>query len=207
MTIQWLDITQIIALTGLSLLLSVSLLRIFCFFKMNIKWAYVLSAVLFCMSFITFSGYSLVFYLRGLFNDLSITSLFLLIYYIFSTKDHPSHKNNSTQAIFYLVALVGIFFYPAALGLGSIDPYSWGFISNPNHLFSNLVFISSLALLMIIAFIKHYNLLLLCLVIATLAYSLNALSSQNIWDYYIDPLVFFYALYNIVSIKIKTLYY
>jgi len=213
MNIQWFnlpfdvafDVTSIIALIGLSLLLSASLLRILCYFKINIKWAYTLSAVLFCISFVTISGYSLVTYLRGVFNDLSITSLFLLSYYIFSVANHSSKENDSNRSIFYLIALIGICFYPTALGLGTIDPYSWGFIGNPDHPLSSLVFISSLALLMLFAFIKKHPLLLLCLVSGALAYSLNLLASQNIWDYYIDPLVFVYALYAIGSIEIKKL--
>ncbi len=209
MTIQWInipfEISTIITLIGLSLLLSASLLRILCYFKMNIKWAYVFSVILFCMSFVTISGYSLLTYLHGIFNDLSISSLFLLSYYLLSISHYSSNEDNATKPIFYLIALIGLFFYPTALGLGSIDPYGWGFIDNPTYPFSNLIFIGSIALLMMMAFIKHYNLLLLCLVFATLAYPLNLLASQNIWDYYIDPLVFLYALYAIGSIEIKKL--
>ena len=189
------NLATIIGLTGISLLLSACLLRTLLFFKLNTQSAYLTAALLFAISFVSFSGDSINLYIRGLFNDLSITTLLLLSYYCIQ----PDANKNQTLPVFFLIAITGIFFYPAALGLGAIDPYQWGFINRDHGLFPPLLFLILLAGLMVFALLKNYSLLLLSLVLSTLAYQTGLLESRNLWDYLLDPLIFIYALITIIS--------
>lgn len=190
MNFNLLSLQTIIGLTGISILLSAILLRVLLFYKIKKQAAYLISVLLFAMSFISFSGDSISFYFRGLFNDLSITTLILLIYFF----TRPEANSSQTRPLFFLVAIAGLFFYPTALGFGPVDPYSWGFINKDHGLLPPLIFIIILAGLMYFAFIKNNSILLLSLVLSTIAFQLGLLESRNIWDYLFDPLIFIYAL-------------
>jgi hypothetical protein len=195
---QAMNIQTLVGLTGISLLLAASVLRVFLFFKVKKQVAILIALLVFALSYLSISGDSINFYLRGIFNDISISSYILLGYYFISSGSTTSIINSNTQPVFYLAALTGLFFYPAALGLGTIDPYSWGFINKAHAHYSSLIFIVCLAGLMFFSFLKQYNLLLLCLVLSTLTYQSGILESRNLWDYLLDPLIFIYALLAII---------
>ena len=195
LSLQAISLQTMLGLTGISLLLSVTLLRVLLFFKLKKQLSYFIAILLFATSFVSFSGDTINFYFRGLFNDLSITSLILLSYYFIQ----PETDKKQTQPIFLLLVITGLFFYPTALGLGPVDPYAWGFISKDHGITTPLIFLSLLAGLMYFALVKSYSILLLSLVLATLCYHSGLLESRNIWDYLFDPLVFIYALTAIIS--------
>ena len=69
--------------------------------------------------------------------------------------------------------------YPAALGLGHIDPYCWGW---GNRYF--LITLTLVTLLLLLAKNRFAILLLLALA----AYDLQLQESTNLWDYLIDPI-------------------
>lgn len=200
---QHLSLPSIIGLTGISLLLASGILRLLLSFKISKTIALIISLLIFILSYLSISGYSINFYLRGIFNDLSISSLILLSYYYISSLNTTPVIKRHTQPVFYLAAFSGLFFYPAALGLGAIDPYSWGFINKIDTHYSTLIFIFCLAGLMYFSLIKQYSLLLLCLVLSIVAYQSGLLESKNIWDYLLDPLIFIYALIISISQLIK----
>lgn len=187
-------------LSGLSLLLSVIVLRVLLFLKVKKQTAVVILLLVFVISFIPVSGYSINLYLRGLLNDLSISSLVLMGYYIISMEDAPSQ----TRPIFNLIAISGLFFYPMALGFGSIDPYSWGYLNNSHATIIPLIFILLLALLVFFSFYKKQTLMLLCVTLSLLAYQLQLLESRNLWDYLLDPVIFFYALIAVLTRALRT---
>ncbi|MCU7800942.1 MAG: hypothetical protein KZQ70_12565 [gamma proteobacterium symbiont of Lucinoma myriamae] len=193
------NIQTLIGLTGISLLLAASVLRVLLFFKITKQAAVLIALIVFSLSYISISGDSINFYLRGIVNDLSISSCILLGYYFISSGTTASVNKNNTLPAFYLTALIGLFFYPAALGLGEFDPYSWGYINKAHNHYSTLIFIVCLAGLMYFSFLKQYNLLLFCLVLSTLTYQFGILESQNLWDYLLDPLIFIYALFTIID--------
>ncbi|MCP3849914.1 MAG: hypothetical protein GY694_06715 [Gammaproteobacteria bacterium] len=191
----------IIGLSGISLLLSAILFRILLSLKTSKSVAYVLIITFFCLSFVSFSGNTLNLYVRGLINDLSITSLVLLIYYLFRP---DTQYNSPSQTFFYIVVVTGLIFYPMALGLGTIDSYSWGFLTTSPHLLSSLLFAALISSLLFWAFAKGNTLLLTSLVLALLSFQLGLLESKNIWDYLIDPLLFIYALFKSISYMSNT---
>lgn len=187
-------LSTLIGLTGISLLISASLLRILLALKIDKKIAYLIVSGLFFLSFMPVYGYTLNQYIRGIFNDLSITSIIILLFY-FIKPEAPSTDNRS---VFITIVIVGLFFYPAALGLGPLDPYAGGYLNKAHGILAPLLFISALAALMIIAYFNKQQRLLLCLVVATMAFQLSLLESNNLWDYLFDPLIYFYALFLLI---------
>lgn len=75
-------------------------------------------------------------------------------------------------------AIGGLALYPMALGLGSFDPYEWGWPFSP--LF---VVIGALTVLLI----WKQNRFGFLLVLAAVAFQLRLLESTNYWDYLLDP--------------------
>ncbi len=80
---------------------------------------------------------------------------------------------------------LGAVFYPLALGLGSFDPYVWGWNFSP--LFVGVAILTGLLL-------AKQNRLGLLLLLAGAAYHLRLLESENYWDYLLDPIYCLVAL-------------
>lgn len=192
MTLEQLQ--NLIALSGISLLLSAIALRLLAILSNKSLMHYGIALSLFIISFLSINDQSINMYLRGLFNDLSITTMVLLSYSIIATKTAKAEYLVQRPIIFYGISLVGIFFYPFALGIGMIDPYRWGFLATDHQQWGSILIISLLALIMIIAYIKRNTLLLICLALASLAFNMHLLESKNFWDYLFDPVIFLYAL-------------
>ncbi|MCW8929312.1 MAG: hypothetical protein OQL19_03620 [Gammaproteobacteria bacterium] len=190
MNLAPISLQTIIGLIGISLLLSAILLRILLRLKLKKQSPYLFSVLFFAITFISFSGDSINIYVRGLLNDISITTLILLTYFFIQ----PTTNTKQTHPIFLIITIIGLMFYPLALGIGPIDPYSWGFLNKDHGLTTPIIFLFILMSLMLFAWIKNYNLLLLSLVLSVIVYQLELLESRNIWDYLFDPLIFTYAL-------------
>ena len=194
------SIQTLLGLSGISLLIAVIVLRLLLLLKSmqsNIKYAYLISLIIFSVSFVLFSGYSLNQYLRGVFNDLSISSLVIML--AFLVKPDMYISNDNKHPVLNLLALWGVIFYPAALGFGPFDPYAWGFINNEHGLYAPLLVIFLITVLMVFALLKKYFILLLCLSLSSLSFQLGMLESRNIWDYLFDPILIMFAI--IVSLK------
>ena len=82
-------------------------------------------------------------------------------------------------------AIAGLALYPMALGLGSADPYVWGWQ------FSPLFVVIGVSTAWLVWKQNRFGLLLLA---AIVAFQLRLLESANYWDYLIDP------VYSLVSI-------
>lgn len=133
--------------------------------------------------------------MRGIVGDLSITTVVLMLInflqpyrLLFDSKQH-SH-------LFIVVVLAAVCLYPWALGIGLFDPYRLGY--------SDMLFISTILLFAIAALLVRENLLALCLILATLAWSIGWYESNNLWDYLLDPLVVVYALLLLLSRRIHS---
>lgn len=192
------NLETLLGLSGISLLLSVILMKILLLLGLNRQTAYSAAILFFALSFIPISGYSVNYYVRGLLNDLSISTWVLMGYFLLN----PGSNKLQSRPLLTLIAITGLFFYPAALGLGPVDPYAWGYLNKAHGLLASLAFLSILAGLMYFALRKHYTMILICLVCSMLAYQFEVLESRNLWDYLFDPVVFFYAL--IQTLRIST---
>ena len=183
----------IIGLSSVSLLLSTVVLKLLLIVKLPLNKARITTALLFIASFIPVEGYSVSLYLRGLFNDLSITTLCLLVLFLY----RPQIQHIQSRSVFILTALAGLLLYPFALGYSPVDPYAWGYLNQSHGLNAPLTVICFLLLLAAYGYIKQNTLLLTCILTSIIAWQLNLLESRNIWDYLLDPLLWLYSLYQL----------
>ena len=148
-----------------------------------------ITVVLICavVSLIPVGGLYLFEYFISLVGHLSITTMVLLSATLSETLLRQKLIDTRERLLLCLViAVAAIVLYPSAYGILSFSTYALGFGSLP--------FISALLLLAIIftAFQKHMAALIIFL--SALAFDLNLLSTGNLWDYLIDPLVVIYAV-------------
>jgi len=140
--------------------------------------------------------YGPIWWLRGLTGDLSMTSLCLLALALYKKLDDSDKIFISAKErclLMGLMAGVGLVFYPLALGLTSFDPYSLGYY--------NIYFVAVVLLLGLIVFVRKLYVFATILLLSVLAWNTQLLQSVNLWDYLIDPFVFFYALGSVVRCK------
>lgn len=81
-----------------------------------------------------------------------------------------------------LIAMTALFFYPAALGLGPLDPYAWGY----GEALALPLAVGALALA---AWLAGWRMSALMLAAALAAWRAQMLDSANLWDYLLDPVL------------------
>lgn len=137
--------------------------------------------------FLPVSGLSLAQWLRSVVGDLSILTLVMflniLAQHLFNHKLLASATRNN---LLLGVILVGMVFYPLALGVSEFDPYRLGYAP------VSLTVILSLA--SIIAWTRAKQGMALILLLPLIAFNLQLLESANLWDYLLDPVLLVYAL-------------
>jgi len=135
-------------------------------------------------------------YLRGWIGDLSITSLALLILSL-STRlpGRNIFDSRRNSLLFILIVLSGLFLYPMALGLGYWDPYRLGL--------GNAWFLGGLFVLALSACFYELSLIALIIALAVLAWSTEWYESRNLWDYLLDPMLFIYAITQLLRSGIQ----
>jgi len=135
--------------------------------------------------------YGPLWWLRGLTGDLSITTLVLLlaaVYQKLSGKDVLAGQER--KLILCSVAMLGLVFYPLALGVGQVDPYAWGYAGS--YMPAVLLVVS------LLLFMRQFYVFASIVLAVVLAWNMGLLQSVNLWDYLLDPFVFFYALAKVV---------
>ena len=151
-----------------------------------------LTTLLVC-SLIPIDGLPLVFYWRAVLDDLAITTLVLLVVGAARHTLQPSAAKQTAMnaapkriAPLMFLAVLGLFLYPATLGLSPVDPYRLGY---QPELLLILGGVATLAF----CYWRHY-LMAIALTLATLAFLTGLHDSNNYWDYVIDPALAIYAL-------------
>ncbi len=153
---------------------------------------------LMAFSLLPIDGLPLVYYWRGLLDDLAITTLVLLIAGAArhtlqaspaQQAETATHPKRIAPLMFF--AVVGLFLYPATLGLSPVDPYRLGY--QPDL----LLILGGVAALAF-CYWRHY-VAAVALTLATLAFLNGMHDSNNYWDYVIDPALAIYAL--VVSVR------
>lgn len=137
--------------------------------------------------FLPVFGLSIAQWLRSVLGDFSVLTLAIFINIIAQRMFNFDLLNPISRKRMLLgVVLVGLVFYPLALGVSAYDPYQLGY--SPVLLPVFLVMIS------IIVWFKSRRDLAIILLLPLLAYNLKLLESDNLWDYLIDPVLMGYAL-------------
>lgn len=156
--------------------------------------AYLLSALLIVFPI---NGVLIIEYSRGFLSDLSVTTL---MFVFISLTNRLSKVRLAVNKSFYLFAfLLGIFLYPASMGLTIIDPFVFGYSSNSGY----LVFVLGLALIAIAAIFMGQLQIGACIILSLIAYNLKIYEAQNIWNYLIDPISFIYCVIALMVYTIK----
>ncbi len=83
---------------------------------------------------------------------------------------------------------IGMTLYPAALGFFNTDVYSFGFHNSMNW---------CVLAVSVVAMLRRYQILGLCLAFSVLAHLLNLHESRNLWDYVIDPWLWIAAIVSL----------
>jgi hypothetical protein len=148
---------------------------------------FVLANLLFWPVFTVFSPLELPLaaYVRGFTGELSITSMLLLWTAYFSPK-----AIHVPALMKVWIALVAIAFYPFALGVGMLDPYTWGYDS--------IALLAAVIATALIAWLAGSNRIAIILALAILAWVAGWHESTNLWDYILDPFLGFWAIGSLI---------
>ena len=183
--------TDVTGLAGIAVALAATPLAIPSVRQMRRPRLAVLLAVVAMVVLIPFGTLSVAMGVRGIFGDLSITTLVLLgSAMVRALTGWPPVDRRARFAVIAFVSAGALALYPMALGVGMFDPYRLGY-GSPWLL--SAFFVAALA-----AWLGRLNPVALCLALAIFAWTLRWYESTNVWDYLLDPLVSFYALGNLV---------
>ncbi len=185
------NFTDISGLAGVASAMTAALLLLPGITRLDTLRCRMLLSLAFILVLIPFGELPLAAYVRGVTGDLSITTLVLLWSALLNTArpfplEMPKDRGNG---LLILVALTGVVFYPPSLGVGMLDPYRYGF--------GSAMFIVALLLIALTAWMRKSGLIVLCIALSTLAWSLGWYESSNLWDYLLDPFLVIYALWRI----------
>ena len=143
--------------------------------------------------FIPVDHLTLILQLKGVFADLSLTTVILLIAWpLLSLNKRSSFFSDKlsngadTAWLCSAILILAIALYPMALGAGPYDPYVLGY--------QPLALLTLIAALGIAAALKGYWISGAVVVLVLVAYWLKALPSQNFWDYLLDPIAVILAM-------------
>jgi len=127
-------------------------------------------------------------YVRGATGDLSMTTLVLLCSALFRPWwQCVAIPEKQRLALSALVVMMGVALYPMALGIGMFDPYQLGY--------GSFAMVGTLLLIAVAAGLLKQTVIVLCISVAALAWSIGWYESDNLWDYLIDPFLVIYALF------------
>lgn len=195
-------LSTIIGIGGHALLLSAIILRLTLALNLKRGYSYTLTIMSLLAATIPIGTMPVAQITRGIFGDLSITTIVLLGYFLI----FPTSSREKSKQLFILVLITGILFYPTALGLGMTDPYQWGYLNAYRGLTTPILFLTILVIIVLVTLRLNNDLILLCLAMAIGTFLIGAMESRNIWDYLIDPLIVTFGLFRIGIQLSKQLY-
>lgn len=109
-------------------------------------------------------------------------SLLGLLWFASLVYDGDGLITKNSRAVLVTVAVLMLGFYGSALGVGRVDIYRYGF-SEPRLLVLGFVVLS-----VVTAYARLWR-LSAAISVALLAYAVDLLPSNNLWDYMVDPLL------------------
>lgn len=154
-----------------------------------------LKAIIFILVFLTalirIEDNSIAAYISFIAGNLSPTTLVLLAVFLCQNLTNWKLPNNLKKELARLqitVTLIAVILYPTALGFSSIDIYSHGYYP--------LILTPILAALFGLGIYRGWYYLSGLIMISWTCYQLDTLSSDNLWDYLMDPLLATWCLFN-----------
>jgi len=139
-------------------------------------------------------------YLRGLMFTPSLGLLFLSFYPIQTLwqQDKRSTELSRQSSLMPIIALLAVFLYPMALGLGLWDPYRLGYSPVAHWSFALICFCINIQAIRLGGAWREHA---LWLTLTLLAFSLALYEGQNLWDALIDPFASIWAIYILFKKK------
>ena len=142
-------------------------------------------------------GLSFAEWLRSVIGDLSMLTLIIFSDSLLRRLFKRSFLDVSSRNTLLLgVGILGLVFYPLALGLGSFDPYQFGF--------TPLILPLVLGLISVYAWFAGKRIIAIILLLPLIAFNVQLLESVNLWDYLMDPILLMYALIQLAMQWIKS---
>ncbi|MCW8193869.1 hypothetical protein F6455_03605 [Proteobacteria bacterium 005FR1] len=150
-------------------------------------------------SFVNVGGLTLAEYTRSYADELSMVSVLWLLYAGLSQVLNKPVVPLLPQIQFAaVIALAGFILYPAALGLSIVDPYRWGF--SPRGLL-----LAAFASCVLWWALRNYFAMVMTTA-ATVLFVLDIKTSNNYWDYLIDPLLWLYCCAYLIRLGMGRLW-
>ena len=190
------NFTDLTGLASVASAIAVCLLPFSGIARLTKSYLAMLLGAVFVLALIPFATMPLAAYVRGVTGDLSITTL-VLLWCALLKPWCSSIKCNNRFALLILIAFAALALYPMALGIGAYDPYRLGY--------GDPLFIAALLLLALLAWLRRFSIIALCIAFATLSWAVGWYESDNLWDYLLDPFVSIYALAVIMIHAVKML--
>jgi len=137
-------------------------------------------------------------YLRAVIGELSITTKLLILTVLYQRflQRETILKRPEFGRLRIVTALVGLGFYPFALGLSMFDPYAHGYQAT--------ILAVVVALLVMALVVRRSYWTGSVLALALVAYYLGILESDNLWDYLLDPVLWLYCIASVTLIWVRT---
>ena len=124
-------------------------------------------------------------YVRGITGDLSTVTTLILWTGFFAFRKQPA-----PIILKVFIVLVAAMFYPLSLGVGMVDPYSWGYAPS--------IFLVAIFAIALLAWVFGWYRGVWILGFAVGAWSCNWHESSNLWDYLLDPFLVLWASWGLV---------
>ncbi|MCZ6617165.1 MAG: hypothetical protein O7E57_03450 [Gammaproteobacteria bacterium] len=136
--------------------------------------------------FIPVDGVSLILALKGVFADLSLTTVLLLITWPLLRIANISPNGSDIAWLCTAILILALALYPMALGVGLHDSYVFGY--------EPWLLLTLVAAMGVLAVDKRYWISAATGIVVLYGYWLRVLPSQNLWDYLLDPMLVIFAL-------------
>lgn len=137
-----------------------------------------------------FQYYSLAYIMFGAFGNLSIATIFLLIYFIYAELSRNNEPYSINPIIFFILVLLAALLYLSVFGYITEDVYSWGYY--PAWMLLLYVVIQ-------IIFSIRSRLFAILWLIALIAFIFKIQTSINLWDYLFDPLLISISIFYLLT--------
>lgn len=182
------DLQMLLPWLSQLLLLAVLFAVLFGRFAQDRKQRLALLLVVLVLGFtVPLAGSTAAQWLRSVLGDLSVLTLLVFADILGRRLWNKALLAPATRAALLLsVAVVGVVFYPMALGVGPVDPYRLGF--------APMAMVAVLCLASLLAWLRGARALGVIILLPLLAYNLHLLESDNLWNYLLDPVLVIYAL-------------
>jgi len=169
------------------LLIGVVLTALAVKFRLTVKLQWVAIVVSILIPIVVIGELQVYQYLRAVLSDLSITTKLLLLTVLYQRirNNEVLLKEHEYDRFRLVVALLGLGFYPLALGISMFDPYAYGYQATA------LMVIATLSAVLLL--VRRYFWSGTALLLAVFAYYFRILESDNLWDYLIDPVLWLYC--------------